>query len=178
MDRWTLPVVVTVLSASVLVGPVAVQAQDGAPTGAPYTPPGYSLTVPSGPQVVTTGTTLVEPPQRRPETQSIRELWIPGLVGLPVSYVATWVVASVTLPVGSSAVDYAYIPVLGPWLMLGQGINGGGEEFYATMGVIQGVSLVCLVLGLAIRLPKPAADAPSVSLRPTSSGAMSATLHF
>lgn len=175
MDRWTGPVVVTLAMVAVVwIAPAIGSAQS--PSGAPYTPPGYSLTVPSGAQGTTSG--AVVQPSRPSETQSIRELWIPGLVGLPVSYVMTWVVASVSLPVGSTAAELAYIPVLGPWLMLGQGVNGSGEEFYATMGIVQGVSLVCLVLGLAIRLPKPATDAPSLSLRPTSSGAMSATLHF
>ncbi len=154
------------------------QTGTSAPSGAAYTPPGYSLSVPSAPQRGTAGTTVVATQSAAHETQSIRGLWVPGLVGLPVSYVITWVVGSVTLPAGSSAADLAYIPVLGPWLILGEGLNGGGGEFYATMGIIQGVSLVCLVLGLAIRLPKPRTDGPTVSLRPTSSGAMSATLHF
>jgi hypothetical protein len=171
MDRWALPVVVT----AALLGASSIASAQGAPTGAAYAPPGYSLTVPSSPMVAMTG---VAPAPSRPETQSIRGLWIPGLVGLPISYVTTWIVASVTLPAGSGASDLAYIPVIGPWLMLGQDLNGDSPEFYVTMGVVQGISLVCLVLGLAIRIPKARTDAPTLSLRPSSSGAMSATLQF
>ncbi len=175
MHRGALPVVVTM---ALLIGgaPIA-SAQSTTPTGTPYTPPGYSLTVPSAPQPVPVGTTVVAPQAGAPEMQTIRELWIPGLVGLPVSYVVTWVVGSVTLPTGSSAAELAYIPVLGPWLVLGEDHNGGAE-FYATMGIVQGVSLVCLVLGLAIRVARPAADAPRVSFRPTSTGTMAWALQF
>jgi hypothetical protein len=171
MDRYALPVVVTFAMLGVALGAAPVSAQ--APSGTPYTPPGYSLTVPSTPVSAVSGTAVVREATPRIETQSIRGLWVPGLVGLPVSYVMTWVVANLTLPLGSSGVDLAYVPVLGPWLVLGQGLNGGDEAFYVTMGVMQSMSLVCLVLGLAIRLPKPVADAPTVSLRP-----LSATLQF
>lgn len=81
---------------------------------------------------------------------SIRGLWLPGLIALPISYVITWSVASATLSPGSDAVSYAFIPLVGPWLVL-TGDANGGEGFYVAMGLIQDVAALCLILGLSIR---------------------------
>ena len=164
-----------------------------------YTPPGYGtgvvVTVTPAPQpapvyvapssartYVPVTYTPIAPPQRA-RTSSIRSLWIPGLIGLPAAWVITWVVASVDLPVGASATSFAYIPLVGPWLMLGEPMNGS-EAFYIAMGVIQDVSLLCLVLGLTIRIPEQAPDSArstglTFAAAPTVGGGMlRATLTF
>jgi hypothetical protein len=111
-----------------------------------YTPPGYGTGVaqPTAPMMRTPQVQTVE------RSASIRGLWLPGLIALPISYVITWSVASATLSPGSDAVSYAFIPLVGPWLVL-TGDANGGEAFYVAMGLIQDVAALCLILGLSIR---------------------------
>jgi hypothetical protein len=147
-----------------------------AQAGAPYFPPGYSQTSTSATYVAPT----MPPPQQR--TTSIRGLWIPGLIGLPVAYVATWVHASLTFPAGSDGVSTAFIPLAGPWLVLAS--QNADVAYYVTTGLVQDISFLCLVLGLAIRIPerRPLAlgDATlDLAAMPTpSGGAFSATVQF
>jgi hypothetical protein len=128
-----------------------------------------------------TATTSYERP-----TQSIRGLWIPGLIGLPISYVVTWATANTSLP-ASEGNALAYIPVVGPWLVLTDQNAHGNAPFYVAMGLVQDISALCLVLGLAIRIPAPETRVslgeglPALALRalPTATGgALSATIQF
>ena len=132
------------------------QAQvDGEPTSAPVTPPGYSVAEAPGPgQGVPYAAVTVPAPGPRVElrehTESIRGLWIPGLIGLPLSWLLTWSVAATSMRLDGHAIEFSYIPIVGPWLMLGEPLNGD-EAYYITAGVFQGASALALVLGLAIR---------------------------
>jgi hypothetical protein len=129
----------------------------------PTVPPGYTqTTVPhaaqppptfSAPTVVVPVPLAPPPPMqaRQVEVQhssSIRALWLPGLIALPVTWVSTWLPASTTL--NEDAATYAWIPVIGPWLMLTQDVLGN-EAAVIVSGVVQGVATICLVLGLSLR---------------------------
>src|SRR4051812_19209844 len=103
-----------VLIGSLWLAAASASAQQGAPQAvAPYYPAGYVA-----PPSMTA--TYVAPtlPEYAPRTTSIRGLWIPGLIGLPVAYVATWVNASLSFAAGSDGVNAAFIPLAGPWLVL------------------------------------------------------------
>jgi len=143
-----------------------------AQSGAPYYPAGY---------VAPTTTTYTAPvmPAYGERTTSIRGLWIPGLIGLPIAWVATWVHASLSLTAGSEGENVAFIPAVGPWLVLAS--QNADAGYYIAAGIVQDVSLLCLVLGLAIRIPEARArvalgDA-TLELATTGS-AMSATIQF
>lgn len=86
----------------------------------------------------------------REHEESIRGLWIPGLIGLPASWILTWAVATATTRLDGDAIEFSYIPIVGPWLMLGQPLNGE-EAYYIAAGVFQAASALALVLGLSIR---------------------------
>lgn len=86
----------------------------------------------------------------REHQESIRGLWIPGLITLPLSWILTWAVASTTTRLDGDAIEFSYIPILGPWLMLGEPLNGD-EGYYVAAGIFQATSALALVLGLAIR---------------------------
>ena len=176
----------TPAAAIVVIGSLWLAASTAsAQSGSPYLPVGYVQTTQS------TGTyvapTLPAQPMTTytPRTTSIRELWIPGLVGLPVAWVATWVNASLSFSAGSEGVNTAFIPIAGPWLVLAS--QHADVGYYVTTGLVQDISLICLVLGLVIRVPEPSArialgDTPAtlrVSATPTATGgAFSASLQF
>jgi hypothetical protein len=151
-----------------------------AQSGAPYYPTGYTVQA-QAPLVAPT----VPPaaPAFTPRTTSIRGLWIPGLVGLPVAWVATWVHASLSLSAGSDAVSAAFIPIAGPWMVLAeQNVDVG---YYVTTGIVQDLSLICLVLGLVIRVREPSARIAlgeatlDLAAAPTTSGgAFAASVQF
>lgn len=82
--------------------------------------------------------------------RSIRGLWLTGLIALPVSWLLTWSVSSTALPTYSDGVAYSYIPIVGPWLMLMEPLNGY-DGFAITMGIVQGAAAIVLVLGLVLR---------------------------
>lgn len=136
----------------VVAGTLALAANTAsAQSGSPFTPTGYGA-----------GTTYYAPtppgaPSTLPDrTTSVRGLWIPGLVGLPVAWVSTWVHASLSLPAGSDAVTSSFVPLAGPWLVLASAQSANVPYFVVT-GIVQDVSLICLVLGLVIRVPEPRA---------------------
>src|SRR5690606_21199647 len=52
---------------------------------------------------------------------SIKGLWIPGIIVFGVSYALTSSVA--TLSADTEYVDYSFIPLVGPWLMVGTANN-------------------------------------------------------
>lgn len=79
---------------------------------------------------------------------SIRALWLPGLIALPIAWISTWTAASSYLD--GDALTYSWIPVIGPWLMLTQDLNGG-EAGFIISGVIQGVAALMIVLGVSLR---------------------------
>lgn len=160
-----------------LAAPVSARAQTGdphAPPGyetqrptvvpaAPYgyeqygAQPGYATTAPQGQTVLVVAQPIqAQPAQAMPPMErvpversaSIRGLWLPGLIVLPVAWVTTWTVSSSVFE--GDAATYSWIPVLGPWLMLTQDLNGA-ESGIILSGVVQGVAALALVLGLTIR---------------------------
>lgn len=152
------------------LGALLVCSGASAQAGTLVVPPGYGSSG-TGTATTTSGTvtgtvTLAVPdqgmvvtaPPRMPtghwETRtretSIRGLWLTGLIALPVSWLLTWSVSATALPTSSGGVAFAYIPVIGPWLMLTEALNGY-EPFAVTMGVIQGAAALCLILGLTLR---------------------------
>lgn len=106
-----------------------------------------STTYPSSMPVVATPTPHME---TRTRQTSIRALWIPGLIALPASWLLTWSISSTALPLYGDAIEYSFIPVIGPWLMLTQPLNGY-EGFAVTMGLIQDAAAIMLILGLVLR---------------------------
>ncbi len=166
--------VIVVIGSLALAAPTA-----AAQSGAPYLPVGY------GPSSAYVAPTMPAAPYTPTSTTSIRGLWIPGLVGLPVAWVATWVHASLSLAAGSEGVNTAFIPLLGPWVVLAS--QHVDPAYYVTTGLVQDISLLCLVLGLLIRVPEPRARIAlgptlpvlEVAATPTASGgAMSAFVQF
>lgn len=150
-----------------MVGTASAQA------GEVYVPPGYgdgsaTVVVPATTPPPTTsggyvapgttypasGTVTLSTPTPHMETRtrerSIRELWIPGLIALPASWLLTWTIASTALPLYGDAIEMSYIPLIGPWLMLTQPLNGY-EGFAVAMGIVQDVAAVMLILGLVLK---------------------------
>jgi len=128
------------------------------PATAPPTTPTTSPTSPAPGGYVAayraSGTVGLTAPTAHMETRtretSIRELWIPGLIALPASWLLTWTIASTALPLYGDAIEMSYIPLIGPWLMLTQPLNGY-EGFSVAMGIVQDVAAVMLILGLVLR---------------------------
>lgn len=138
------------------------------PTAPPPTPPGtvvvvpaygtpgygasaYGAQAPAQGQMVVAGAPIGAPRARAVEverSESIRALWLPGLIALPVAWLSTWTAAS-TYFVGD-ALTYAWIPVIGPWLMLTQDLNGY-EAPVVISGIVQGAATLMIVLGLSLR---------------------------
>lgn len=148
----------TTAAVVLLIGSLALTASTAAAqSGSPYMPAGYvAPTIPSATYVAPTLPTYT------PSTTSVRGLWIPGLVALPVAWVATWAHASVSLGTGSDGVNLAFIPLAGPWLVLAS--QSADVAYYVTTGLVQDISFLCLVLGLVIRVPEPRAR---IALGPT-----------
>lgn len=150
----------------------AVVSVASAQAGEVYVPPGYgdgsANLVPMPPPPPTTaggylvpgttypvpGTVTLNAPASHLETRtrerSIRELWIPGLIVLPASWLLTWTIASTALPLYGDAIEMSYIPVIGPWLMLTQPVNGYGG-FAVAMGLVQDAAALMLILGLVLK---------------------------
>lgn len=160
-----------ILATLVLFGVFGLAGRGAAQTGEVYVPPGYgagdpaapvpTVTTPSTGYVVSgtlstypsTSPTLVTPTphmETRTRQTSIRALWIPGLIALPASWLLTWSISSTALPLYGDAIEYSFIPVIGPWLMLTQPLNGY-EGFAVTMGLIQDAAAIMLILGLVLR---------------------------
>lgn len=79
---------------------------------------------------------------------SIRGLWLPGLIVLPITWVTTWTIS--TSAFEGDAATYSWIPIIGPWLMLTQDLYGADAGVIIS-GVVQGLSALALVLGLSIK---------------------------
>jgi hypothetical protein len=163
-----------VAGAAITIATITAAAPASAQTGAPATPPGYETpraTSPYGypaPQYGTApyGATVYQPiappPQAAPiappstqarlvpveHTSSIRGLWLPGLIVLPVTWVTTWTIASSAFE--GDAATFAWIPIVGPWLMLTQDLYGS-EAGVIVSGVVQGLAALALILGLSIK---------------------------
>lgn len=132
----------------------------GAP---PYQAPG-AATAPYGaaPYGAAPYAPIAPPPQAAPiappttqarlvpveHSESIRGLWLPGLIVLPVAWVTTWTISSSAFE--GDAATYSWIPVIGPWLMLTQDLYGNDAGIIIS-GVVQGLSALALVLGVAIK---------------------------
>ncbi len=94
-------------------------------------------------------------------SESIPGLLVSGVIILPVSWVLTWSVTTATLD-SSRDIDYwawSWVPIIGPWFMLGQGDDAtwgrglnesevGGAIF---AGIAQATGLLLIILGAAIR---------------------------
>lgn len=160
----------SIVSCLVLAVTLAMGASAQAQSGEVYVPPGYGgaptvtgtvvVPAPGGPAVTGAVSSYpaaypAPPPvaphlETRTRETSIRGLWIPGLIGLPASWLVTWVVSATSLPLSGDAIELSFIPVLGPWLMLTQTLNGY-DGFAITMGILQGASALMLILGLTLR---------------------------
>lgn len=146
------PAYETVPAQPVPAQPVPAQPVPGQPV--PNAPPpsyGYGQVVPQPGAPVYAPTAPAATQARRvpvERTETIRGLWLPGLIVLPIAWVTTWTVASSAFY--GDAVTFSWIPVVGPWLMLTQDLNGneGGAIF---AGVVQGAATLAILLGLTIR---------------------------
>ena len=81
-------------------------------------------------------------------TESLRALWLPGLIALPAAWVFTWLYASSFLE--GEGLAFAWLPIAGPWLMLSSDMNGQ-EAGVIAAGVVQGLATLAIVLGLSIQ---------------------------
>ncbi len=81
-------------------------------------------------------------------SESLRALWLPGLIVLPAAWVFTWLYASSFLE--GEGLAFAWLPVAGPWLMLSSDMNGQ-EAGVIAAGVVQGLATLAIVLGLSIQ---------------------------
>lgn len=170
----------------VLIGSLWLAASTAAAQpGSPYLPAGYGAQTQAQAQIQGAYVPPTPPSAAMPRTTSIRGLWIPGLIGLPIAWVATWVNASLSLAAGSDGVNAAFIPIAGPWLVLAA--QNTDVAYYVTTGLVQDISLLCLVLGLVIRVPEPRArialgdSLPTLELAATptaTGGAVSASVQF
>lgn len=131
-------------------------ASAGAQSGTLVVPAGYETASPAA--APTAAPVFVTAPPRMPaghwetrtEERAVRGLWLTGLITLPVSWILTWTVASTGLPTASAGIPYSYVPVVGPWLMLTEPLNGY-DGFAVAMGLVQAAGALMLVLGLTLR---------------------------
>lgn len=121
------------------------------------TPPpsyGYGDVAPTYPGATYAPYGPVAPPPTRARrveverTESIRGLWLPGLIVLPIAWVTTWTIS--TSAFYGDAATFSWIPVIGPWLMLTQDLNGN-EAGIVVSGVVQGLASLAILLGLTIQ---------------------------
>jgi hypothetical protein len=144
------------LLASFLVSWAAFAPSADAQSGTLVVPAGYETARPSATPAA--APTYVTTPPRMPtghwetrtEERAVRGLWLTGLIALPVSWILTWTVASTGLPTASTGITYSYIPLVGPWLMLTEPLNGY-DGFAVAMGLVQAAGALMLVLGLTLR---------------------------
>lgn len=119
------------------------------PTSAPITPPGYDIG--QGVPVVASSAPVAGPRiELREHDESLRSVWIPGLIGLPLAWILTWLPATASSSPEGDATEFSWIPLVGPFLMLGQPLNGG-EAYYASAGAFQIASALALIIGLSVR---------------------------
>lgn len=80
---------------------------------------------------------------------SIKGLWIPGIIVFGVSYALTSSVA--TLSADTEYVDYSFIPLVGPWLMVGTANNDDEVAGAIVSGLAQTAGVLMFALGLVLR---------------------------
>jgi hypothetical protein len=144
------------LLASLLVSWAVLAQRADAQSGPLVVPPGYEAVRPAAAPAA--APVFVTAPPRMPaghwetrtEERAVRGLWLTGLITLPVSWILTWTVASTGLPTASAGIAYSYIPLVGPWLMLTEPLNGY-DGFAVVMGIAQAAGALMLVLGLTLR---------------------------
>lgn len=110
-----------------------------------YPPPGYGQQYPQQQQ-------YAQPAQPVQRTENIKALWIPGLIILPLSYILTFTIALSDFP--DAGLDYhleSLIPLVGPWLMLGDANTGTESVFALIMGIAQLAGLIMIITGLTVR---------------------------
>jgi hypothetical protein len=84
------------------------------------------------------------------QEESIKGLWIPGIIVFGVSFVLTGTLAT-TFSWNGDYVGYSWIPLVGPWIALST--NPNDEEIAGAVlgGIGQAAGLTMFVLGLALR---------------------------
>lgn len=127
----------------------------------PYVQP-YAQPQPYAPQPVYVQPAQPAQPRVVQRQQSITGLWVSGVVILPVSWVLTWSAATATLD-GSRDIDYwlwSWVPLVGPWFMLGQGddvsyYGRGLNESEIAGAVLAGIAqlsgLMMIILGASLK---------------------------
>lgn len=84
------------------------------------------------------------------QEQSIKGLWIPGIIVFGVSWVLTGTMAT-SLSYDTAYIDYSWIPLVGPWLMLSEAGNDDELAGALISGIAQLAGVTMFVLGLALR---------------------------
>ena len=165
------------------------------PTAAPAQAPApvaYGTQPPAGayaPLAYPAGTTAPPPATAEPamvtKSRPNLAMVVTGPILLGVAWITTiGVTASVSAEKDqSTAVGYASVPVLGPWLMLGSSLNT--SDYTAPLvlsGLMQGSGLTLLILGLTIRteerVPASMAFLNKVQFAPVGPHGPGATMRF
>ncbi len=120
----------------------------GQPTYAPtYGQPAYAQPVYAQPGYPTYPAPVRQVRYEQRET-TIKGLWIPGAIIFGASWALTGSVASIRL--NTDYATYAWIPLVGPWLMLS--VAGSDDEIAGALlgGITQVAGLTMFALGLAL----------------------------
>ena len=119
-------------------------------------PPGYGQSYgqqPYNPQQPYAAPVYQQQPQPRvhyvERQTSIKGLWIPGIVVFGASYVLTAAIGS-SLVAGDYA-SWCSVPLVGPWVALGDANNDSEVAGAVVGGVLQTAGLAMFVLGLSLR---------------------------
>ena len=89
-----------------------------------------------------------------PETRGIKGLWLTGSIVLPVTYALTVTVTSILAEDSDKYVSLAAIPILGPWLILGED-SGGYDAPLAASGILQLAATTMIIVGVTVRREVP-----------------------
>lgn len=161
MTRHTVALA-SLIVVQVLASRASAQAADDSIAADPATDPAPAGPAVSVEQVAVEPMTVRPPPNAEPqltyveESQSVPALWIPGVVLLPVSWIATWATATALIDPawdGQQWEYYAYlwIPVVGPWLALGPANQDSEYAGAIVGGVTQLAGLTLIILGVTLR---------------------------